>query len=242
MNLHYLAAIGRGIRLCGGSLALLSVVALNATGGAAAPLVVSSSEITVRVRILETKSRQTLKDKSGVVIWLVPIDGPQKSRFGTWEPLYRMAQRNKTFEPHLLVVPVGSKVEFSNLDPWLHDAFSISGSRQFDLGFFRTGVRNVEFDRAGVSYVFCRIHPGMEAVVLTVESPYFGISDRAGRVSISKVPAGKYRLHVWYEDASPRALDALQSPVVVVDERCSLPAISIAVARRKTLRYGEMHQ
>ncbi|HLV95888.1 MAG TPA: hypothetical protein VKS44_11910 [Candidatus Acidoferrales bacterium] len=79
-------------------------------------------------------------------------------------------------------------------------------------------------------------------MVLTVESPYFGTSDRAGRVSISKVPAGKYRLNVWYEDASRRALDALQSPVVVVDERCSLPAISVAVARRNTLGYAEMHQ
>lgn len=93
-----------------------------------------------------------------------------------------------------------------------------------------------------MSYVFCRIHPGMEAVVLTIESPYFGISDRAGLVSISKVPAGKYRLHVWYEDASRGALDALQSPVVVVDERCSLPAISVAVARRNTLRYAEIHR
>lgn len=233
MNLYLMPATATKFRSCVVLLGFFTA-SLSAAGGAAAPMVVSSSEITVQVKILGMKSGQALTNNSGVVVWLIPIEEPRRHAFGAPESRYRMIQHNKSFEPHLLVVPAGSKVEFSNLDPWLHDAFSISGSRQFDLGFFRHGIRHVEFDRAGVSYVFCRIHPGMEGVVLTVESPYFGVSDRSGHVSISNVPAGSYRLHVWYEGASLKALGALQSPVLVVSERCVLPPISLQIAKQNS--------
>jgi len=58
-------------------------------------------------------------------------------------------QRDKMFEPHLLVVPAGSIVEFQNRDPWFHDAFSISGNK-LDLRPNRAGgQKTVRFDRAG---------------------------------------------------------------------------------------------
>jgi hypothetical protein len=79
--------------------------------------------------------------------------------------------------------------------------------------------------------VFCKIHPQMEAVVLTVESPYFGVSDRTGYISIGKVPPGTYFLHVWYENAVSQALEALR-PIVVGSQRPSIPTISIALAKQ----------
>ena len=223
------------IHLMSSLAAVLIVAASAAAAENDAPPSVSNSEVTVQVKILETKTGQALKDRSGVAVWLVPIDSLQKASFETQQPRYQMTQHNKMFEPHLLVVPAGSIVEFGNRDPWFHNAFSISNGRQFDLGLYHSGARkSVRFDRAGASYVFCRIHPDMAAVVLTVNSSYFGISDHAGRVSIGKVPPGKYLLHVWYEDATQAALQALESPIVVAEEKRELPTISVAVTRQPT--------
>jgi hypothetical protein len=146
---------------------------------------------------------------------------------------YRMIQRHKMFEPHLLVVPTGSIVEFPNLDPWLHNVFSRSASKRFDLGLYDASEQKaVKFEHAGVSYLFCSIHPNMMAVILTVNSTHFGVSDKTGRISIGNVPPGKYVLHVWYENATPQALEGLQRVIFVGNDSRSMPAISIALSNR----------
>jgi len=100
----------------------------------------------------------------------------------------------------------------------------------FDLGLYQAGVRKAaRFDRPGVSHLFCSIHPEMMAIVLTVDSSYFGVSDRAGRISIANVPHGKYVLHVWHESSTPEVLDALQRTISVGDDS-RLPVISVALA------------
>jgi hypothetical protein len=71
----------------------------------------------------------------------------------------------------------------------------------------------------------------MEAVVLTVDSPYFGVSDRSGRVSLVHVPSGTYVLHVWYEDASRKALARLRSRIVVAKDCNRLVSVSLAVSK-----------
>jgi len=96
-------------------------------------------EVAVRVRLYEAKSGEALKDYSEIVAWLVPVRTFQTASLNTDRPHYRMIQRDKMFEPHLLVVLAGSIVEFQNRDPWFHNAFSISGNKRFDLGPNRAG-------------------------------------------------------------------------------------------------------
>jgi len=57
--------------------------------------------------------------------------------------------------------------------------------------------RTVHFDRVGISYIFCNIHPEMSAVIVVLPSPYFAIPNRQGEFSIASVPAGRYTVHVW---------------------------------------------
>ena len=82
-----------------------------------------------------------LEDGSHVVVWLVPTKPGQVARLHTEPPHYRIIQHHKMFEPRLLVVPAGSVVEFPNHDPWLHNVFSVSRSRRFDLGLYEGGVQ-----------------------------------------------------------------------------------------------------
>ena len=87
-------------------------------------------------------------------------------------------QKDKTFTPHLLVIPTGSTVDFPNLDPFFHNVFSEFNGKRFDLGLYESGSsRTVHFDHDGVSYIFCNIHPEMSAVIVTLSTPYFGVSD-----------------------------------------------------------------
>jgi plastocyanin len=187
-------------------------------------------EVTVQVRLVPACSAGPSEDSNQVVVWLVPTKAGQVARLHT-EPRYRIFQHHKMFEPRLLVVPAGNVVEFPNHDPWFHNVFSVSRSRRFDLGLNEAGAQKaVTFDRTGVSYLFCNIHPKIMAIVLTVDSADFGVSDKTGHISIGNVPPGRYVLHVWYENAAPQVLEGLQRTIFVGDDNRSLPTISIALA------------
>ena len=190
------------------------------------------------VRLIQVDSGGTVMDSSRVVVWLVPLDTVRPIRFNAERPNYRMVQHNKTFEPNLLVVPMGSVVVFPNLDPWFHSVFSLYRGKRFDLGLHEAGSRQeVRFDRPGASYVFCNIHPEMVAVVLTVDSEFYGISDKAGHISIAAVPPGRYLLRVWSENATPEALRALERLIIMGNGSHSLPTVSIPATRQISMKH-----
>jgi hypothetical protein len=196
------------------------------------------------VRLFQSGSSKSVKDASKIVVWLVPLNAHLPVRFNPEITNYQMVQRNKTFEPHLLIVPIGSVVVFPNLDPWFHSIFSLYRGKRFDLGLYESGSQKVvKFDRSGPSYLFCNIHPQMAAVILTVDSDYFGVSDKSGRVSIPNVPEGSYMLRVWYEDATQKSLQELERQIVVGTAHHTLPTISVAVAKQNLLnhknKYGQ---
>src|SRR6185437_10532227 len=78
----------------------------------------------------------------------------------------KMQQLGRRFQPDVLVVPVGSTVEFPNLDPIFHNIFSLSRSQTFDLGYYAEGKsRTVTFARPGIVQVYCHIHANMYGVI-----------------------------------------------------------------------------
>jgi hypothetical protein len=128
---------------------------------------------------------------------------------------YRLVQKDKTFTPHLLVIPTGSSVDFPNLDPFFHNVFSLFNGKRFDLGLYESGSsRTVHFDHDGVSYIFCNIHPEMSAVIVTLSTPYFEVSPADGSITLHAVPPATYEMHVWAEGSSAQDLNALSRRVV----------------------------
>lgn len=214
-------------------LAPLMVAVPWSVGGTACPMTKSLYDVTGHVTVFQPDLIEGLKDRSGVVVWLASTQSAQRMRLGIDPPHYRMIQIHKAFEPHLLVVPAGSIVEFPNYDPWFHNVFSISAGQRFDLGFYGSGVlKAVKFDRPGISYLFCSIHPETMGIILTVNSSYFGISDTTGRIFIGGVPPGRYFRNVWYQNAAPELLQALRRAVFVGADNRRLPPISIALSNR----------
>ncbi|MGA8103353.1 MAG: hypothetical protein WB869_14430 [Candidatus Acidiferrales bacterium] len=193
-----------------------------------------ATQVTGKVTLVRTDSGAIGQDASEVVLWLVPVGGArlvQPEHPGA----YRMLQRNKKFEPNLLVVPLDSVVDFPNLDPWFHNVFSLYRGKRFDLGLYEAGKdKQVRFDHLGASYIFCNIHPEMTAVVLTIDSDYSAITGKSGDFAIANVSPGGYQLHVWYENANPTDLEALERPVVVDEGMNHLPPIVIPVISAST--------
>jgi hypothetical protein len=139
---------------------------------------------------------------AGVVVWLVPMQPDSRPASSGHPGPFRLLQKDKMFTPHLLVVPTGSSVDFPNEDPFFHNVFSLFNGKRFDLGLYDSGTsRAVHFDREGVSYIFCNIHPEMGAIVLALSTSYYAVSAADGTVDIRDVPAGNYRLHIWSESA-----------------------------------------
>ncbi|HVH86206.1 MAG TPA: hypothetical protein VM912_05740, partial [Terriglobales bacterium] len=131
------------------------------------------SDVTASVRVTADNQKG---DPSGVVLSLTPLD-PVKHASLQQAPVHAaLVQKNKSFSPHLLVVPPGSLVDFPNRDPFFHNVFSLFEGKRFDLGLYESGAsRSVRFDRTGVSYIFCNIHPQMNAIVISLDTPYYAI-------------------------------------------------------------------
>ena len=163
-----------------------------------------------------TRDGRRLKDASKAVIWLTPVGVsvhplPQPST-----EIPQLVQRNKSFHPSLLVIPVGGEVEFPNRDPFFHNVFSLYDGKRFDLGLYESGTtRFVRFDKPGISYIFCNIHAEMSAVVIALETPYYAISDARGDLSFPDVPPGRYQVRVFHSGVSSEDLRAMDREITV---------------------------
>lgn len=197
--------------------------------------------LSARVKVVEAGGKAEAPHAENVVVWLSPMSSRTPVKPFPTHPL-RLTQHNKSFEPHLLVVPVGAVVQFPNRDPFFHNVFSLFEGKRFDLGLYEAGTsRNVSFDRPGVSYIFCNIHAEMSAVVIALDTPYFGISNRKGEVVIPEVPAGRYTMRVWYETALPETLNSMTREVSVTENSSTLGVLEISAGLAATAhknKYG----
>ncbi len=141
-----------------------------------------------------------------------------------------ISQRQRTFDPGLLVVQTGTSVDFPNLDTVRHHVYSFSPAKTFELKLYNGRPSSpVLFDRAGVVTLGCNIHDQMIGTVVVVDTPLFGRTDATGRVVLD-LPAGEHRLRTWHpwmrEGADlltrPLKVGAAGVPAVVV----SLPVVA----------------
>jgi hypothetical protein len=143
------------------------------------------------------------------VIWLEPVGTTPALPF-LQHGHYTLLQKNRTFVPHLQVIPVGSVVQFPNADPFFHNVFSKFDGKRFDLGLYEAGsTKSVTFSREGVSYIFCDIHPEMSAVVVTLSTPLYAIAGADDSFVLRDIPPGDYKLHIWIEGVTRPLLDGL---------------------------------
>lgn len=134
-----------------------------------------------------------------VIVILYPSSGVP-----TLEPTPNavLLQTEKTFVPRVLPVTKGSVVTIQNADEFFHNVFSITPGARFNIGRRPPGDRQTRrIDKAGEVQLFCDIHPQMNAVVLSLETPWFVRVDEQGRYRLTGLPEGSYRFEVYHPEA-----------------------------------------
>jgi plastocyanin len=185
----------------------------------------------LRGKVQITRNGKQISDASKVVVWLTPLGttpAPGVPRQQS-SKIPQLVQKDKSFQPSLLVIPAGGKVEFPNRDPFFHNVFSLFDGKRFDLGLYESGsTQFVQFDRPGISYIFCNIHAQMSAVVIAVNTPYYAISNWRGEINLGDVLPGRYQMHVFHSAVSPDALRAVEREITVTPGDTFLGSFSLA--------------
>ncbi len=201
---------------------------LFACASLCAPLRAQSNTAELRLRIAPSKSAK--RSAIPAVAWLHPLPGTPALPFVPAGP-YILLQKNRTFSPHLQIVPVGSVVQFPNADPFFHNVFSLFDGKRFDLGLYEAGSsKSVTFSREGVSYIFCNIHPEMSAVIISLSTPTYAIADKNGNIDITNIPPGNWQLNLWLEGVPHSALLDLSRRLRLAPGPTDLGEIDVAVS------------
>ncbi len=173
---------------------------------------VLSGTVTTRVRAGATAAT--------AVVYAEPLDGVAPSRPAA--PV-SIEQRDKTFVPRVLAVPVGTTVRFPNSDGIFHNVFSLSPGNAFDLGLYRSGAsKSRTLTGPGLVRVFCNIHPQMTAVVVAAPTPWVAVTAAGGAFRL-ELPAGRYRVTALSERAAAVTAEVTvagttTAPVLALDE------------------------
>jgi plastocyanin len=193
------------------------------------PVLAPAQQYALQARVEMMRNGHRLKDASQAVVWLNPLAGatletPRQDA----SKIPQLVQKNKSFQPSLLVIPVGGKVEFPNHDPFFHNVFSLFEGKRFDLGLYESGTsRFVQFDKPGISYIFCNIHAEMSAVIIALNTPYYAISNARGEISIPNVPPGRYELQVFHSSVPPENLQTVTREITVTSGDTSLGTLTL---------------
>ena len=208
-----------------------------------APLDAADDAASVQLRIGTFQSGKS--HPVPAVAWLEPEPGTPLVPFTTHGP-YTLRQRNRTFVPHLQVIPAGSVVQFPNDDPYFHNVFSLFAGKRFDLGLYEAGAtKSVTFSRVGVSYIFCNIHPEMSAVVVALSSPLYGLADPQNAISIRNVPLGDYTLHIWVEGVPESTLSHQTRRLHISSPNVDLGTVTLSLSgtpsTKHTNKFGKAY-
>lgn len=108
------------------------------------------------------------------------------------------------FEPHIIAVQVGDKLDVTNTDQVAHNA---------NMQFIKNEGQNPQIAAGGkVSAkiaveepapipVACNIHPWMLGYIIVTDHPYVGISDKDGNIEIKDLPTGELTFRIFAEGA-----------------------------------------
>lgn len=206
-------------------------------------LVCVSPALAARLTITDAASGRPLE---GAV---VEVYAPGAAPVESGEHAYEMLQRQATFVPHVLVIPVGASVVFPNRDTTRHQAYSFSPAHAFNLDLFLHETPPPElFAKPGVVVVGCNIHDHMQAFIVVSEASYVASSDASGEVAFD-LPPGDHRLRIWHPQLEDTHLQWWQGEIadeasrrVALTLDASLPAVEEPSALERRFQQALQHR
>jgi plastocyanin len=158
------------------------------------------------------------------VVSATPLEASTGAAADTAEPLPGavIAQQNLQFVPRVTAIRRGAAVRFPNRDNILHNVYSFSKAKKFQLPLYRDEPPGpVIFDEPGVVVLGCNIHDWMVAYIYVLDTPYFASTGTDGGMSLVGLPGGDYTVEAWH----PR-----------MKKRGSTPALQIELGAADSVR------
>jgi plastocyanin len=177
---------------------LMRALAIAAAAVLAAPAVAQPGRVVGTVTVTEADGQPA--SGAEVIVYVLGFNEPPTDNVTV------IAQRGRKFVPDLVAITVGEKVAFPNFDPFLHNVFSQSVPRKFDLGSYKRGeTKDKQFPEAGVVDVYCNIHPEMAATILILPNRRHVLAGADGKFVIDGVPPGDWTVFAYMRRATKPA-------------------------------------
>lgn len=142
-----------------------------------------------------------LSPKSGIRNVVVSLKGvPVGAKLPANPAPVKMDQIKCDFIPRVVIVPVGSSVEFLNSDRLMHNVRS-GGKENPPFNRAQPHARTIAigFKHPEVLRIDCDLHSWMRGWVVVAEHPFYTLTNEAGEFAFENVPPGKYTLQLWQE-------------------------------------------
>ncbi|MCE0496539.1 MAG: hypothetical protein LV481_01145 [Methylacidiphilales bacterium] len=157
-----------------------------------------------------------------VVVWIVdPVFTSDHA--SEIPPKIELKQIGCRYDPHVIAVQAGVPFTIINCDPTLHNirAKVYNGPGQppgadvFNFGQTYQGQKDdKQFDTPGIYTLQCDVHNWMQAWVMVLKSPCFGVTGSDGTVKLrecDELADGDYKIDAWH----PRFAQTLEQTIHV---------------------------
>jgi plastocyanin len=150
------------------------------------------------------QSQETYQVADGKLgnVFVYVKDGLGAYAFDAPTGMVSIDQKNCRYHPHVFGIRVGQTLEIVNSDPTLHNIHALpKGNAEFNTGQPIKDMKTTHvFTAKEIMVPFkCDVHGWMNAYVGVMDNPFFGVTDKDGKVSLKGLPPGTYTIEAWHE-------------------------------------------
>ncbi len=148
-------------------------------------------------RRFQSTQLKNYDDPSETIVYLSKIPERYKRKEVPSQDPVKIYVEGARFKPRTLPLLVGSTVEFTNIDPVVHDIYSYSPAKPFQTPFFKAKSAFVTFKKPGGVSLKSSVYRGMQGEILVLDNPYFTKSRSDGYYSMRNLRPGIYHVTAW---------------------------------------------
>ncbi len=147
---------------------------------------------------------QVVADASGnlanVIVYVKT--GASEYAFPAPREAVKLTQRGCMYEPRVLGMMTGQKLEVKNEDQATHNVFVMSKDNRPSNRSEIPGSPAIEetFIAPELAIpVKCNVHPWMKGYLFVFDHPFYAVTSKDGRFSLQGLPPGTYTIGAWQE-------------------------------------------
>lgn len=110
-------------------------------------------------------------------------------------------QKGCEYHPHVLAFPAGSTIQVLNPDGVLHNVHVMGKANPEANRAMPKFQKKVDWKVEKAEWpiaVKCDAHPWMHAYWMSMDQPYYAVTDANGAFKITDLPPGDYEVEVWH--------------------------------------------